>query len=75
MKLEIEIKELQKEIEGIDDPQLIFLIRKLISYGKSKPEERISIEQYNKEIDEAVARFENGNYITHAKAKDIMKNW
>jgi predicted transcriptional regulator len=27
--------------------------------------ERISIEQYNKEIDEAEAEFEKGEYITH----------
>ena len=75
MKLETEIKQLQKEIEDIDDPQLILLIRNLVNYSKSKPEERISVEQYNKELDEAVARYESGNFITHSQAKNIMKNW
>jgi len=75
MKLETEIKELQKELEHVEDPRLIFLIRSLLSYSKSKPEERISIEQYNREIDEAVARFESGNYITHAQMKEISKDW
>ncbi len=75
MKLEEEIKELQKELEGIDDPQLILIIRNLLSYSKTKPGERITVEQYNKEIDEAVARYESGNYITHEKAKDLMNRW
>ena len=75
MKLDVEIKELKKEIEGIDDPQLIKLLRNLLRYGKSKPEERISTEEYNREIDEAVQRYKAGNYLSHASAKKIIGNW
>ncbi len=75
MKLEVEIKELKKEIEEISDPQLIKLIRNLLRYGKSKPEERITAEEYNREIDEAVKRYKKGDYLTHASAKKIIGNW
>lgn len=36
---------------------------------------RISIEQYNKEIDEAVARVEAGEYYTHEEVVEMSKNW
>lgn len=36
--------------------------------------ERISSNQYNKEIDEAVSRIENGNFVSHKDAlKEISK--
>ncbi|MDQ6761630.1 MAG: hypothetical protein M3015_03260 [Bacteroidota bacterium] len=35
----------------------------------------ISIEQYNKELDEAEAEFENGEYITHEAMIKKMKQW
>ena len=75
MNLVTEIKELKKEIDEIDDPKLILLIRNLLQYGKEKPEERISIEQYNQEIDEAVARYKKGKYISHDAVKEMSKNW
>lgn len=37
--------------------------------------ERISIEQYNKEIDEAEAEFEKGDYITHEAMVKKVKQW
>lgn len=36
---------------------------------------RISIEQYNKELEEAEAEFEKGEFITHAEAIKQMKKW
>jgi predicted transcriptional regulator len=38
-------------------------------------DERISIEQYNKEIDEAEAEFEKGEYITHEAMLKKVKQW
>lgn len=37
--------------------------------------ERISIEQYNKELAEAEAEFEKGNYITHEAMLNDIKQW
>ena len=36
---------------------------------------RINIEQYNKELEEAEAEFEKGEFITHAEAIKQMKKW
>ena len=37
--------------------------------------ERISLEQYNKEIDEAEAEFQNGDYISHEAMTARVKQW
>ncbi len=36
---------------------------------------RISLEQYNKEIDEAVKDIENGEYYTQEEARKIASQW
>jgi predicted transcriptional regulator len=40
-----------------------------------KQEERISIEQYNKEIDEAEAEYKRGEFITHEELLQKIKKW
>lgn len=42
---------------------------------KASPEGRISIQQYNDEIDEAVRDVKNGNYITHEEVIALTKEW
>lgn len=37
--------------------------------------ERASMGQYNKEVDEAEAEFENGEYITHEAMVKKVKQW
>jgi len=36
---------------------------------------RISLEQYNKELEAAEAEFGKGNFITHAAMKKKIKQW
>lgn len=49
----------------------------IVSVIKSfvEPTERVSIEQYNKEIDEAVARVEAGEFYTHEEVERMSKEW
>ena len=37
--------------------------------------ERISIEEYNKEIDEAEAAIERGEFYTHEEVVEMSKSW
>ena len=37
--------------------------------------DRISIEQYNKEIDEAMARMDAGEFHTHEEVVEMSKTW
>ena len=43
--------------------------------GRKETTERISIEQYNKEIDEAEAEYGRGEYITHEEMVKQLKQW
>ena len=47
-------------------------VRKLL---ESEQPKRISLEQYNKEIEEAVKDIENGEYYTHEEALKIANQW
>jgi hypothetical protein len=42
---------------------------KVFLLGRSKESQHISIEQYNKEIEEAIAEIEAGQYNSHAELK------
>ena len=37
--------------------------------------ESVSIEQYNKEIDEAEMEYQNGDFITHESMLNEIKKW
>ncbi len=43
--------------------------------GTKESSERISLEQYNKELDEAEADIEAGNYSTMEEARKIASQW
>lgn len=41
----------------------------------TKESQRISLEQYNKEIDEAIEDVENGAFYTQEEARKIANEW
>jgi hypothetical protein len=43
--------------------------------GREKKATRISVEQYNKEIDEAIARVEAGESYTQEEVERMSKEW
>ena len=46
----------------------------MIHYGL-KNEGHISIEQYNRELDEAEARVAGGEFFTHEEVRKMAKEW
>ncbi|MDC6353988.1 MULTISPECIES: hypothetical protein [unclassified Robiginitalea] len=38
-------------------------------------DDRISIEQYNKELDESIAQIERGEFYTHEEVGERIKKW
>jgi hypothetical protein len=63
-----------KELEQVNDLSLLKAVKHLIHYGL-KNEGRISVEQYNKELEEAEAEIDRGEYITQEELKKQMKAW
>ncbi len=74
MDINIERSLLIKELQLVEDPSLLRAIKAVLYYGL-KNEGRISIEQYNKELDEANARIEAGEFITQEDLEKESSQW
>jgi hypothetical protein len=70
-------RELFQYILQLDEAQKKSVLEMLKAFvkGQGKKGARISIEQYNKEIDEAIARVEAGEYYTHEEVERMAKDW
>jgi hypothetical protein len=74
MDINAEKARLIKELPQLEDLTLLRAIKAILHYGL-KNEGRISIEQYNRELDEAEAEIDRGEFITHEDFKKQMKAW
>ena len=55
------------------DERFINLVFSMVE--TEKEDQSISVEQYNKELDEADAEMDRGEFISHEALKEQMKNW
>lgn len=53
----------------------VLLLLKTFLASRSGTSESVSIEQYNKEIDEALAEAETGNFITQEEMEKQAAKW
>ena len=53
----------------------VLLLIKTFLRGRKQASQRISIEQYNKEIDEAMHRIDAGEFITHEDMEKESELW
>ena len=77
MDLQADIKWIVKELQDVKDPTFIEVVKDLLKSRKKMAQqpERISIEQYNKEIDEALEDVKAGRVHTHQEVKEMIKQW
>ena len=70
-------KELFKYILQLDEAEKKSVLEMLKTFLKGKIVEgkRVSIEQYNKEIDEAIAEVEAGSFYTFEEVEKMSKDW
>ena len=67
---QIEKLELLEWMASLQDKQLI---SELIKWKEDH--QRVSLEQYNKEIEEADAEIERGEFLTHEEAVKQIRSW
>lgn len=76
MDVQANIKWIHKELDKVKDETLLDAIKSMLKYrAKVNQSNRISIEQYNKELDQAEADIEAGNYYTTEEARKIASKW
>lgn len=63
-----------KELQQVEDISLLKTLKAVLHYGL-KNEGRISVEQYNRELEEAEAEIDRGEFITQEELKKQMKAW
>jgi len=70
-------QELFKYILQLDEAEKKSVLQMLKTFlkGRKMNISLISIEQYNKEIDEAIARVEAGEYYTQEEVERMAKEW
>lgn len=74
MDLNSERALLIKELQQVEDISLLRAIKAVLHYGLQN-EGIISVEQYNKEIEEAEARIDSGNFVVHEDEVNRIKKW
>ena len=76
MDIKADIEWIQNELNKVEDETLLNAIKSMLKYrAKVVQPKRISIEQYNKEIDEAESRVENGEFYTQEEVEKMMEKW
>ena len=63
-----------KELQKIDDISLLKALKHMIYYGL-KNEGRITVEQYNREIEEAEKRVAAGDSFSQDEVEKMAKEW
>jgi hypothetical protein len=74
MDIKTERSLLIKELQQVDDLSLLQAIKVMLHYGL-KNEGRISIEQYNRELNEAEERIDRGDFFTQEEVEKMAKEW
>jgi hypothetical protein len=70
-------QELFQYILQLDEAEKKSVLQMLKTFvkGRDVKASRITIEQYNREIDEAIARVESGEFYTQEEAERMAKDW
>jgi hypothetical protein len=75
MDLQAEIKWIHQELDTVKDPVFIEAIKNMLKYRKKVSSERISIEQYNKELETSEKEIELGDFYTHDQVRERASQW
>ena len=77
MDLQADIKWISQELKTVKDPTLIEAFKNMLKYRRSvtQSSERISIEQYNKEIKESILQVKNGEFYTQEEVEKMTEEW
>lgn len=75
MNIEATKLELMQLLLQTKKESILTRIKNIFEEDDSIKNERISVDQYNLEIDESIADIEAGNFQTHDEVRKIMRQW
>jgi hypothetical protein len=62
-------------LNDAEKKSVIQMLKTFLKGRKEEDTEPVTVEEYNRELDEAEAEFARGEYITHAALLKQMKSW
>ncbi len=75
MDLQAEIKWIHQELDNVKDPMFIEAIKNMLISRKKVSSERISVEQYNKELETSEKEIELGDFYTPDQVRERASQW
>lgn len=75
MDLKEELKWLHSEIDKLEDPKFIEALKNILKNNRKESNKRISIRQYNAEIDNSISQIESGQTLSHQQVEENLKKW
>ena len=75
MDLQADIKWIHKELDKVNDPSLIEVLKNMLKSKSLVKTERISKGQYNNEMDISISEIDSGDYHNHEDVKRMIKKW
>ena len=73
--LEQEFDQYWSKLSIVEKESLLAVAKNYVQLKDENDTERVSIEDYNKEIDEAMARIDAGEFHTHEEVVEMSKTW
>ena len=73
--LKQEFDQYWSKLSIVEKESLLAMAKNYVQLKVENDTDRVSIEEYNKEIDEAVARVEAGEFYTHEEVVKMSKDW
>ena len=70
--LRAEIDWIKSELDRLADPTIVEAVKKLLAERSAEPIEEelgVSVEQYNRELDEAERAYARGEWVSHEEVK------
>jgi hypothetical protein len=62
-------------LEKEEKQSMLTFMKSILKFKTAAAPQRISIEQYNKEIDDAMERVKGGEFYSHEEVVEMSKKW
>ena len=73
INIDEELMECISELNAVQKKSILELVKSFVDKDeKMKPQ---TIEEYNNELEEAVAKVKAGEFYTHEEVKELAKSW
>lgn len=73
--IDIEIQKYLHFLGPEEKKSILHVIKSFVQLRQENASQRVSIEQYNKEIDEALGQFKSGDSLTQQELEKEMEKW